>query len=260
MTEHVPYDDFATIYDPWVESVPVTGPMRDFYVELLTQDEGPVVELGVGNGRICVEVGRRGKAIVGVDSSSAILELCRARAREAGVESRLALLQADFRDFELPEAANLITLPFHSLGHLAGEADKQVCMERVSSQLRPGGRFVWDHFVFDPAYLAGGGEERLRAEREHPETGARERIWERATHDLERQLIKIFVRIETFDEADGRSDREVRMTMSWIDPERSRELLEASGFEIEALYGDFEGGPFTDDSTHQVWTARRPWS
>lgn len=258
MAGHVPYDDFAEIYDPWVGSAPITGAMRDFYVELLTESPGPLVELGVGNGHICVEVARRGREIVGVDSSTAILELCRARAQEADVGSRLELLQADFRDFELDRPASLIALPFHSLGHLLEEAGKRLCMEQVFSQLRPGGRFVWDHFVFDPAYLVEAGEERLRAEHLHPETGAQQHIWERFSHDLERQVIEVLVRIETLEAAGARSEREVRMTMSWIDPKRSRELLEATGFEIEALFGDFERGPFETDSSHQVWIARRP--
>jgi hypothetical protein len=34
-------------------------------------------------------------------------------------------------------------------------------------------------------------------------------------------------------------------------------LLELCGFEVEALYGGFEGEPFTDESTEMVWVARR---
>jgi hypothetical protein len=49
----------------------------------------------------------------------------------------------------------------------------------------------------------------------------------------------------------------MRADMSWIDPERSRELLTESGFEREALYGDFQGGPFREGSSHQIWVARR---
>jgi ubiquinone/menaquinone biosynthesis C-methylase UbiE len=80
------YDDFADIYDAWCASAPITEKNRGFYVRKLVESKAPVVELGVGNGRICIEVARQGRPIIGVDSSSAIVDLCRKRAREAGVE------------------------------------------------------------------------------------------------------------------------------------------------------------------------------
>ncbi len=253
----VPYDDFAALYDAWVDSVPVTGEMREFYVELLSASEGPVVELGVGNGRICVEVARRGRRVIGVDSSTAMLELCRERAEEAGVGGRLELIQADFRDFALAEPAGLIAIPFHSIGHLTAEDDQRRCMETVHGQLRPGGLFVWDHFVFDPDYPVPPKTLNLRADVRDPD-GRSRLIWESSTRHVDRQLIDVLVRVEDLDDRGSvDSTRYVRMSMSWIEPTRSRQLLRDSGFEIDNLYGDFRRGPFGEDSGHQVWLARR---
>jgi len=253
----VPYDGFAEIYDAWVGSVPLAEEMRWFYVDLLAESAGPVVELGVGNGRICIEAAARGQRVVGVDSSTAILELCGERARSAGVDDRLELVQADFRDFQLAQPAALITIPFHSIGHLLTEEDKRLCMARVQSQLVPGGRFVWDHFVFDPSYPASPGLQ-LRADWRDPETGRRKLVWESSNHDLDRQVVEVLARIENLDEAGVvEQARYSRIDLSWIDPERSRKLLGECGFEIEALYGDFRRGSFEEDSSHQVWVARR---
>ncbi len=49
-----------------------------------------------------------------------------------------------------------------------------------------------------------------------------------------------------------------RRTFSWLEPEQTRALLEDAGFEIEALYGDFDRRPFSEDSSEQIWIARRP--
>jgi len=43
------------------------------------------------------EAARRGKLIVGIDSSAEMLGRCRERAEAAGVADRLTLIQADFR-------------------------------------------------------------------------------------------------------------------------------------------------------------------
>ena len=34
-------------------------------------------------------------------------------------------------------------------------------------------------------------------------------------------------------------------------------LIDVAGLELEALYGGFDGEPFTDDSTEYVFVARR---
>jgi hypothetical protein len=48
-----------------------------------------------------------------------------------------------------------------------------------------------------------------------------------------------------------------RLSFSWIEPDQARALLAETGFEVEALYGDFDRCPFTLDSPQQVWVARR---
>ncbi len=258
MTARPAYDDFAAIYDAWVDGVAAADEMRSFYVELLlAAADGPVVELGVGNGRICIEAARRGRRVIGVDSSAAILELCRRRADEAGVADRLELIAADFRDFELEQPASLVVIPFHSIGHLPTDEEKLRCMARIHSQLAPGGRFVWDHFIFDSDYPTTPGTLNLRADVRDAD-GRGRLVWELSTRDAERRMIDILVRIEEVDATGAvEATRYVRMEMSWIAPERSRELLERAGFEIEALYGDFRRGPFEDGASHQVWCARR---
>ncbi len=49
-----------------------------------------------------------------------------------------------------------------------------------------------------------------------------------------------------------------RLSFSWLEPEQTRKLLEETGFGIEALYGDFDRSPFSEDSPEQIWVARRP--
>ena len=176
--KRVPYDAFADIYDVWVASAPVTGKNQAYYVDKLVESEGPVVELGVGNGRITVEVARRGKDIVGVDFSTAMLELCHQRAEQAGVAERITLVEGDFRDFELPEPARLITIPFHSIGHLLTEDDKRSALRHIHGQLSPGGRLIFDHFIFNSDYPLEDGVPHLRAEYIHPENGRDHFLWE----------------------------------------------------------------------------------
>jgi SAM-dependent methyltransferase len=254
------YDLFADIYDIWASTAPVTARNFPFYFKLCRETPGPVAELGVGDGRIAVEVARAGKPIIGVDASSEMLHRCRARAQAAGVLGRLALIQADFRDFRLPEPAELITIPFHSIGHLVTLDDKLAALRHIHSQLAPGGRLVFDHFVFD-LELARARHNlcTLRAEYVHPETGRDTLLWVTTRYEPETQGIRI---VAWTDEIDGvgvlvrRQYR--RLNFSWLEPAQARALLHEAGFEIEAVYGDFDRSPFGADSPEQIWVARRP--
>ena len=68
------------------------------------------------------------------------------------------------RELELDEPAALIYVPFRSLRHLPTWADRRRVFERVAASLRPGGRFAWNFFVFDPKIAAAQRRRVARAE------------------------------------------------------------------------------------------------
>ena len=87
------YDDFAKHYDAW-------APQDDdvaFYVAQARASGGPVVELGVGTGRVAVPTAQAGVRVIGVDLSEEMLRLCGRRAEEAGVGDLVDLRLGDFR-------------------------------------------------------------------------------------------------------------------------------------------------------------------
>jgi SAM-dependent methyltransferase len=259
MRRSVEYDAFADIYDIWVETAPVTKRNLPFYVEEYLRTAGPVVELGVGNGRIAIEAARQGKPIIGVDYSAEMLKLCREQAEAAGVAHLLTLIQADFRDFALPEPAQLIAIPFHTIGHLVTLDDKQDGLCHICGQLAPGGRLVFDHFVFNPEAARRHQGVGLRGEYTDAVTGHDLLLWTMTLYDFEAQAMRVISWTDELDD-DGVVLRRKyrRLSFSWLEPQQTRALLEETGFEVEALYGDFDRRPFAEDSPEQVWVARKP--
>jgi SAM-dependent methyltransferase len=228
-------------------------------VEESLHADGPVVELGIGTGRIAIEAARRGKPITGVDSSVEMLARCLDRAQAAGVADRITLLRADFRSFVLSEPAALITIPFHTIGHLVTQEDKRAGLRQIFSQLRPGGRLIFDHFIFDPEAARRNTTPSLRAEYEDEATGRDVLLWSIVRYDFDEQTMRL---LTWTDELDGEGvvvrRKYRRVSFSWIEPEQMRALLEETGFEIEALYGDFDRRPFEPGCPRQIWVARRP--
>ena len=259
MQQRVEYDAFADIYGIWVEAAPVTKRNLPFYVEEYLRTAGPVVELGIGNGRIAIEAARQGKPIIGVDYSAEMLKLCREQAEAAGVAHLLTLIQADFRDFVLPEPAQLIAIPFHTIGHLVTLDDKRAGLHHIYGQLAPGGRLVFDHFVFNPEAARRYQRVGLRGEYTDAATGHDLLLWVTTLYDFGAQTMRVIAWTDELDN-DGvvLRRRYRRLSFSWLDPQQARALLEETGFQVEALHGGFDRSPFGDDSPEQIWVARRP--
>ena len=144
-----PYDAIARLYDPWSRSV-----VEDvsFYVEEAVASGGPVVELGVGTGRIAIPTAAAGIDVIGVDSSQGMLDVCADEARRAGVAGRLDLRRGDLREPPVTERVALVTCPFRAYLHLADDEDRLRALRATHTLLVPGGRLVFD--VFAPARAA----------------------------------------------------------------------------------------------------------
>ena len=225
------YGAFAAIYDEWSAHMTEDVP---FYVELAREADGPVVELAVGNGRVAIPVAREtGKAVIGIDRSPAMLAQARERAEAAGVE--LILRELDMRDFELEEPAALVYCPFRALLHLATWDDRRRVFERVTAALQPGGRFAWNAFAFDHGVAT-------RLDGKHQD--------EPVPHSLRYAVGDN--RIDIVLDAGGET------SLWWATKNEWLGLVDVAGLEVEALYGDFDRSPFTEDSREYMWVARRP--
>jgi ubiquinone/menaquinone biosynthesis C-methylase UbiE len=71
------YDELGPAYDAWCVSV--TEDIA-WYVELAVASGGPVLEIGVGSGRVAVPTALVGIAVVGVDNSPGMLAIAAAKA------------------------------------------------------------------------------------------------------------------------------------------------------------------------------------
>lgn len=229
------YDSIARVYDPW--SVSVTEDVS-FYVDLAVGAGGPVVELGVGTGRIAVPTAAAGVPVIGVDSSQGMLDVCREQAELAGVGHLVDLRLGDFRDPPVPERVRLVTSPFRSFLHLADDEERLAALRAARGLLLPGGRLAFD--VFEPS--------REDVEATHARWLEREPgIFERADWDESARTLTLSVR--------GKEGA-TTMVLSWLSPREWRSLLEGAGFEVEACYGWFDRRPYKGGED-TVWLARR---
>jgi SAM-dependent methyltransferase len=230
------YDAIARLYDPWSRSVTEDV---SFYVEQAERvAPGPIVELAVGTGRIAVPIAAAGISVIGVDSSSGMLEICRERAKMAGVGELVDLRFGDLREPPVSERVELVICPFRSYLHLHTDEERLGALRAARELLVPDGRFVFD--VFAPAAEDIAETNGRWLERELD-------IYERADWNTETRTLTLSVR---------GPGGESTMVLAWLSADEWRALLKRAGFEVEALYGWFDRRPFRGGED-MVWIARR---
>jgi SAM-dependent methyltransferase len=227
-----------------------------FYVDLARRAGGPVLEYGIGNGRIALPIARHGVEVVGVDWSRPMLADVRARlAREpAEVQRRVHLTRGDMRNVRLARRFPLVVCTFNTALHLYSRLDVERFLARVRAHLLPRGRFVVDlsmppleDLVRDPA--RPHHVPRFR----HPTAGVIVKNRERFDYDPVRQVLFVSMEFEPLKEPEK----------GWMTPLAHRQffpqeweaLLHYNGFDVDRVEGDFEGGPLTKDSDVMLWHA-----
>ena len=230
------YDAIARLYDPWSRSV--TEDVSFYLEQAELVAPGPVVELAVGTGRIAVPIAAAGISVIGVDSSSGMLEICRERAEVAGVGDLVDLRFGDLQEPPVSERVALVICPFRSYLHLHTDEERLGALLAARELLVPGGRLVFD--VFAPAADDIAETHGRWLERELD-------IYERADWDTDTRTLTLSVR---------GPGGESTMVLAWLSADEWRALLERAGFEVEALYGWFDRRPFSGGED-MVWIARR---
>jgi len=232
-----PYGALGTAYDAWCRSVTED---IGFYVDLALRSGGPVLEIGVGSGRIAVPTALAGIEVVGIDISEGMLDLAWAKALPHRVPLRL--LQADMR--RLPDLGTfpLVTVPFRAFLHLRDDAERLAVLRSLRERLRPGGTLAFD--VFHP--------DRIDIEETHGRWLERERgIHERADWRPDEHALTLAVRTR---------GRAATMELWWAESRTWAGLLSQAGFDDVRSYGGFHGQPLLMDSPDSVWVATAPAS
>ena len=184
-------------------------------------------------------VAAAGIAVIGVDSSAGMLDICREAAELAGVSGLVDLRLGDYSSPPVAEPVFLVLCPFRAYLHLHSDEERLEALRAAHDLLVPGGRLVFD--VFTPS-----AED---IEETHGRWIEREPgIFERADWDTQRRVLTLSLR---------GPDGETTMELAWVSQAEWRALLHEARFTVDACYGWFDRRPWAGDED-SVWIATRP--
>ena len=225
-----------------------------FYVARARANGGPVLEYGIGHGRIALPIARHGIEVFGVDHSAPMLRTLEDRLERErdDVVARLKARAGDMRTLELGRRFPLVIAPFNVVMHLYNRGDVENFFARVHEHLAPGGRFICDlstpslpDLARDPKRAFGLPPFR------HPTVGVI-RYKEYFDYDPITQVLVVRM---CFRPKRGRSFETI-LAHRQFHPAEWEALMHYGGFEIEERFGDFHGGPLVKESDEMVYVAK----
>ncbi|TMM03692.1 MAG: class I SAM-dependent methyltransferase [Actinobacteria bacterium] len=128
-------EEVAARYDESTARMEIE-PVVDFLASLA--GDGPVLELGIGTGRIAVPLAQRGVRLAGIDLSTAMV--AKLREKPGGEDIPVAI--GDFARTRIEGTFSLTYLVFNTINNLTKQDWQVACFENVAAHLERGGCFV----------------------------------------------------------------------------------------------------------------------
>ncbi len=249
MTSDDPYDRLAPFYDAAIGDFDADLDMYEAFARRL---DAPVLELGVGTGRVALALARRGLRVVGVDRSTAMLEIARERAVAGGVNG-VKLHCQDFSVLTVSGDYGLVICALDTFLHAAHTAEQIAVLSAARERLAPGGLIAID--LPGPAGDWGDWDPGVRPlvlDWTQETDGVRLTRYSSFRADLAQQR-RLITDIYEQTGADGSVRRHiVEYALRFVFPAEMELLLAASGLALYARYGDYDLSAFDAASERMI--------
>ena len=233
----------------------------ELYQQLAHEAAGPVLELGVGTGRLGIPLALAGHRVVGIDDDAAML--ARARATWARARGKIdpGRFSADEGDFLTYRSADRFALSFIAVNTFLlaeDDAKRSALLATMRESLQEGGIAAVEVSTPDAAELARyDGRLQLEWLRHDPETGDQVTKAISALHDPEAGTVALTQIYEWTAPLGGPLSRVAKTdTLHLMSAEQLAGLAKRAGFGSVELKGDHLATPYTTGSHRAILVAR----
>jgi SAM-dependent methyltransferase len=216
-----------------------------------------VLELGSGSGRLLTALAGAKRELVGLELDPELLAFAKRNLRALPLAKRqsVRVLQADMRDFALPQRFERVLLPYNALYCLLSKRAALACFRAAHRALEPDGKLaldVWNAGPFQHSHTRAGMDDSA------PIVSLRHagRTWDVFERSRVRRAQQRLDVSYAYVPREGGSTYQIPIAQRYYLPTEISELLERAGFAVEARYGDYSGRRFSARSAQLIVLAR----
>ncbi|MEU6579105.1 class I SAM-dependent methyltransferase [Streptomyces sp. NPDC046805] len=216
-------------------------PALAFLTELASG--GRALEFAIGTGRVGVPLHERGVPVAGIELSEHMAAVLRRKIDE----DTLPVTIGDMATTVVPGEFTLVYLVFNTITNLLTQDEQVECFRNAARHLAPGGRFVIELNV-PPLRLLPPGQVAVPFDVSERHLGF-------DTFDLVEQILVSHHFTRDGDDGHYRP-ADSRHRYAW--PAELDLMARIAGLELERRVADWDGTPFTQDSTKHISVWRKP--
>ncbi|MFN8372392.1 MAG: class I SAM-dependent methyltransferase [Anaerolineae bacterium] len=228
------------------------------YTDLAEEYGSPILDIGCGTGRVMMHLAQEGCEVHGIERDGAMLERAQhKRAALPHLRSKLMFHQGDVLRYEFKQRFKLVLLTYNMLTHFHEQDVQLNLLRRMHDLVEPGGLLVIDVPNAGNVF-ASEDTDAVTLERTFidPESGHLVMQQSVSTLDRAEQLLHV---TWIYDEVT--EDGTVKRTFApvifrYFFLSEIRLLLALTGFEVDAVYGDYEGGEYVDGCERLIVLAK----
>jgi len=225
----------------------------EFYKELACEHRRKALDVGVGTGRVALELARAGVTVWEIDNSRYMLNVARRKMRResAFVRGRVVLRYGDMRDFRLHEKFPFGYIASSTFEHCITDGDQKKCLTSIFNALERKGTLAFD--ISQPA--KGKPDASWWVDRSEPRKGEEvvRTIFSRRNPLTNLVCLNLFFDVYRKGALENRYYEcgEARISSK----QEIESLLKDVGFEICDVYGDFDKSSHGDGSRRAIFIA-----
>lgn len=225
----------------------------NFYRELAVKHGRKALELGVGTGRVAIELAKADVTVWGIDNSRYMLNTARQKLKTSStsIRKRVRLKLGDIRNFKLKEKFPLVYIPSATFEHCITQEDQNRCLMNVYNTLERKGILA-----FDVSQLSSKKRETSwwidRRELSPKEEVVRTIFSRRNTQT---NIVSVNLFFEVYQEGKLKERYHEHGEARIFSKKEIEKTLKDIGFRVDKVYGNFDRSPHTPESQKLIFVA-----
>lgn len=243
-------------YGPASKYYDLFGSKKDiaFYRELAIQQGRNALELGVGTGRVAIELAKAGVAVLGIDSSKYMLAVAREKLRKEDfvIRKLVKLKLGDMCNFKVEESFSLVYIASSTFEHCVTREDQHKCLKNTYEALNKGGVLA-----FDISQPSKEKEKSWNIDRKqlNKEIEVVRTIF--STLNLQTSIVSMNLFFDIYKKGKLKDRYHEYSDVKISSKKEVMEMLKTSGFILKRIYSNFDKSKYSKESEKIIFVSAK---